>query len=222
MAAAVALTPEAMSQQRKNPFLVPYGTQFNIPPFEKITYDDYLPAIKEGIARREQEVEKITGQAHEPTFANTVLALEKSGELLNRVMMVFSSLDETNSSPEMVAISEVAYPLVSQSSDELMMNSLLFGRVEHVYETRDEEGLNPQQKRAVEELYREFVRSGAKLNMVDQMKLKKINSQLTELYLQYNKNLLNATNQVARTRRQVGVHASGSEPSAAAPVCRQP
>ncbi|WP_290143904.1 M3 family metallopeptidase, partial [Paramuribaculum intestinale] len=74
------------------------------------------------------------------------------------------------------------------------MNSLLFGRVEHVYETRDEEGLNPQQKRAVEELYREFVRSGAKLNMVDQMKLKKINSQLTELYLQYNKNLLNATN----------------------------
>ncbi len=194
MTAAVALTPEAMSQQRKNPFLVPYGTQFNIPPFEKITYDDYLPAIKEGIARREQEVEKITGQAHEPTFANTVLALEKSGELLNRVMMVFSSLDETNSSPEMVAISEVAYPLVSQSSDELMMNSLLFGRVEHVYETRDEEGLNPQQKRAVEELYRDFVRSGAKLNMVDQMKLKKINSQLTELYLQYNKNLLNATN----------------------------
>jgi peptidyl-dipeptidase Dcp len=173
---------------------VPYGTQFNIPPFEKITYDDYLPAIKEGIARREQEVEKITGQAHEPTFANTVLALEKSGELLNRVMMVFSSLDETNSSPEMVAISEVAYPLVSKSSDELMMNSLLFGRVEHVYETRDEEGLNPQQKRAVEELYRDFVRSGAKLNMVDQMKLKKINSQLTELYLQYNKNLLNATN----------------------------
>ena len=80
-------------------------------------------------------MEKITGQAHEPTFANTVLALEKSGELLNRVMMVFSSLDETNSSPEMVAISEVAYPLVSQSSDELMMNSLLFGRVEHVYET---------------------------------------------------------------------------------------
>ncbi|WP_304611386.1 M3 family metallopeptidase, partial [Paramuribaculum intestinale] len=75
-----------------------------------------------------------------------------------------------------------------------MMNSLLFGRVEHVYETRDEEGLNPQQKRAVEELYRDFVRSGAKLNMVDQMKLKKINSQLTELYLQYNKNLLNATN----------------------------
>lgn len=63
MTAAVALTPEAMSQQRKNPFLVPYGTQFNIPPFEKITYDDYLPAIKEGIARREQEVEKITGQA---------------------------------------------------------------------------------------------------------------------------------------------------------------
>ena len=194
MAATVAFTPEAMSQQRKNPFLVPYGTQFNIPPFEKITYDDYLPAIKEGIARREKEVEAITGQAHEPTFANTVLALEKSGELLNRVMMVFSSLDETNSSPEMVAISEVAYPLVSQSSDEIMMNSLLFGRVEHVYETRDEENLNPQQKRAVEELYRDFVRAGAKLNMADQARLKKINSQLTELYLLYNKNLLNATN----------------------------
>lgn len=183
-----------MAQTNDNPFLKPYGTKFSIPPFEKISTDHYLPAIREGIARQKKEIEAITSQAHEPTFANTILALEQSGELLKRVMAVFSNLDETISSPEMVAVSEVAYPLYSQASDEIMMDPLLFGRVEHIYNFRDEMNLKPEEIRAVELLYEDFVRNGARLSDEDKEKLKEINTQLTDLYLQFNKNLLNATN----------------------------
>ena len=183
---------ETMAQQRTNPLLTDYGTQFNIPPFEKIKYEDYVPAFKEGVELRKKDIDRIINSKEAPTFDNTVLALEKSGERLGRVMAIFSSLDETNSSPEMDAIGEEIYPLYSQSSDEIMMNPALFKRVETVYNNRN--ALDPQQRRAVEELYREFVRNGAKLSDEQKKELMAVNSKLTDLYLKFNKNLLNATN----------------------------
>lgn len=193
--ALAATTFPAMAQTNStNPFLAPYATKFDIPPFEKIQYAHYLPAIKQGIAEMERDVKAIVDNPAEPTFANTVLALEQSGKLLNRVMGVFSNLDETNSSPEMVEISEVAYPLVSKSSDEVKMNPKLFARVKKVYDNRNSSGLKPNEIRAVEELYTDFTRSGALLDNAAKEELKNINSQLTDLYLLYNKNLLNATN----------------------------
>ena len=199
LAAAIAMTASAtpepvMAQQHANPFMKAYDTPFNIPPFSEIRYEDYMPAFREGIARRKAEVEAITSQTSEPTFANTILPLEQSGELLGRVMRVFSSLDETNSSPEMDAIAAEAYPMYSQASDEIMMDPKLFARVEKIYNSRNEMNLTPQEKRAVELLYDDFVRSGALLSDADKNKLKEINSELTDLYLAFNKNLLNATN----------------------------
>ena len=200
-AAAIALTAltatsatTLMAQTSGNPFFAPYSTPFDIPPFEQIKYEHYLPAIKEGISRKAAEVQAIVNNPAEPTFANTVLALEQSGALLERVMGVFSNLDETNSSPEMVEISEVAYPLISQSSDEIMMNPALFARVKKVYDNRNSSGLSASEIRAVEELYTDFTRSGALLDAAGKDELKKINTELTDLYLQFNKNLLNATN----------------------------
>ncbi|MCI9606625.1 MAG: M3 family metallopeptidase [Muribaculaceae bacterium] len=177
-----------------NPFLAPYSTKFDIPPFDKIEYAHYLPAIKKGIEQKAADVQAIVNNPAEPTFENTVLALEKAGVLLERVMGVFANLDETNSSPEMVEISETAYPLVSQCSDEIMMNPQLFERVKKVYDKRNSSGLKPYEIRAVEELYTEFTRGGALLDNSGKAELKKINSELTDLYLQFNKNLLNATN----------------------------
>ena len=194
MLAGAANSVPAMAQQKENPFLKAYNTPFNIPPFSKISYEDYLPAAREGVARYKAEIEVITGQAKEPSFANTILPLEQAGELLSRVMMVFSSLDETNSSPEMDAIGAELYPLIQQVNDEVMMDPVLFGRVEHIYNYRDEMNLTPEQKRAVELKYESFVRNGARLSAEDQNKLKAINAELTDLYLQFNKNLLNATN----------------------------
>ncbi len=194
--AAIAgqFSPAMAQSTDSNPFLAPYSTKFDIPPFDKIEYAHYLPAIKKGIEQKAADVQAIVNNPAEPTFENTVLALEKAGVLLERVMGVFANLDETNSSPEMVEISETAYPLVSQCSDEIMMNPQLFERVKKVYDKRNSSGLKPYEIRAVEELYTEFTRGGALLDNSGKAELKKINSELTDLYLQFNKNLLNATN----------------------------
>lgn len=197
-AAAIPATgqekPEKMNPDRVNPFVEPYNTPFDIPPFEEIEYEDYLPAITAGIDRQKQEVAAIVNNKQTPTFENTIVALDNSGELLEKAMIVFSALDESMSSPEMVAIAEKAYPMVSQLSDEISMNEGLFNRVKYLYDNRDKLGLDTAQKRAVESRYKNAVRNGALLSKADKEKLKKLNTELTDLYLKFNKNLLNATN----------------------------
>lgn len=195
---AVALTtiPPAMNAQneRVNPFLAPYGTVYDIPPFEKIKYSDYLPAFEEGIARQRAEIKAIAENPAAPTFENTILAMEKSGELLTRVMLVFSSLNETDNTPEMQEISEVAYPMVSAASDEISMNPALFKRVKSLYDNREKLGLSASEKKAVEDSYKSFTRNGALLSDEQKEQLKEVNKRLTDLYLVFNKNLLAATN----------------------------
>ena len=192
---AVAVNqPDAMAAERTNPFFAPYATQYDIPPFESITYGDYMPAIERGIAEYKADIAKIVNNPAKPDFANTILAMEQSGKLLNKVMLVFSSLNETDSSDEMEKISEVAYPLYSQVSDDVMMNDKLFERVKYVYEHRNEMKLSAPEVRAVEQAYKNFTRNGALLSVSDKEQLKKINSELTDLYLKFNRNLLNATN----------------------------
>ena len=184
----------ATAATRTNPFLEPYNTPYNIPPFEKIQYGDYLPAIEQGIKEYKKEIDAIVSNPAKPDFNNTILAMEKSGLLLNRVMSVFSALDETVSCPEMVAISEKAYPMYSQCNDEVMMNPGLFKRVKSVYDRRKSLNLTAPQMRAVEQLYKNFTRNGALLSDSDKEKLKAINTNLTDLYLKFNKNLLDDTN----------------------------
>lgn len=184
----------ATAATRTNPFLEPYNTPYNIPPFEKIQYGDYLPAIEQGIKEYKKEIDAIVSNPAKPDFNNTILAMEKSGLLLNRVMSVFSALDETESCPEMVAISEKAYPMYSQCNDEVMMNPGLFKRVKSVYDRRKSLNLTAPRMRAVEQLYKNFTRNGALLSDSDKEKLKAINTNLTDLYLKFNKNLLDDTN----------------------------
>ncbi len=177
-----------------NPFLQPYETPYNIPPFEQIRYEHYLPALEQGIEEYKAEISAIVRNRATPDFENTILAMEKAGRLLNRVMTVFSALDETESCPEMVAISEKAYPMYSQVNDEVMMNAGLFKKVKQVYDNRKKLKLDAQQMRAVEQAYKQFTRNGALLSEQDKNELKKINTELTDLFLLFNKNLLNDTN----------------------------
>lgn len=192
IAMPVAIT--AQSTGRSNPFLEPYNTPYNIPPFEKIQYGDYLPAAEKGIEEYKKEVAAIVANPATPDFDNTILALEKSGRLLNRVVSVFSALDETESCPEMTAISEKLNPMYSQASDEIMMDAGLFKRVKSVYDRRKSLNLTPEQMRDVEETYKSFTRSGALLNDADKARLMKVNTELTDLFLLFNKNLLKDTN----------------------------
>lgn len=179
---------------KNNPFVKSYPDRFAIPPFESITITDYMPAIRAGIAQHKAELEKIATNSEAPTFDNTILAMEKSGDLLDRTMRVLMSLNETNSSPELVAVTEEAMPLYSLHQDGVMMDSRLFARVKQLYENRDNAGYDVAQRRAVETAYKNFTRNGALLSDTDQETLKQINTQLTDLYLKFNKNLLNATN----------------------------
>lgn len=193
LTAAVTMN-SCMSNERENPFLKPYETPHNIPPFAEITYDDYLPAFSQGVTEYLAEIDAIVANPEEANFENTILAMEKSGALLNRVLLVFSSLNETDSSDEMVALSDTIMPTYTKISDEVMMNAALFQRVKSVYDNSEKLNLSATEKRAVDELYKRFVRNGALLSEEDKATLKELNTKSTDLYLAFNKNLLNATN----------------------------
>lgn len=182
------------SDKHENPFLSDYADPYGIPPFEQIEYTDYLPALEAGIAQKTSEIEAIVANPDEATFENTIMPLERSGEILEKVAMVFFALDESNSSPEMVEIAETFYPKFSQFADEMTMNDALFARIKHVYDNRENSGLAADQIRAVEDYYKEFARNGALLDSEKKEQLKAVNTELASLFLEFNKNLLNATN----------------------------
>ena len=180
------------NEMAENPFLAPYETPYEIPPFDEISYGHYLPALDSGIAQKKAQILEIVSNPDSATFENTIMPLEHSGEILDKVAYVFFALDESNSSPEMVEIAEKFYPAYSQFADEMTMNDSLFARIKTVYDNR--ESLDPDQKRAVEDYYKDFTRNGALLSPEKKEELKAVNTELAELYLTFNKNLLNATN----------------------------
>ncbi len=191
-ACAVALAGACTGNTHKNPFLSSYSTPYEIPPFDSIDYTDYLPALEAGIAQKKAQIDSIVNNPEAATFENTIMPLENSGEILDRVVLVFDALNESNSSPEMVEIAEEFFPKYSQFGDEMTMNEALFERIKTVYDNRD--GLDSYQKRAVEDYYKSFVRNGALLDAEKKEELTAVNTELANLYLAFNKNLLNATN----------------------------
>lgn len=194
-AAFYAIAKDSMSMNRSNPLLNTYQTEYEIPPFDQIQVSDYLPALDVAIKINKDEVEAIINNPEEPNFDNTILALDRSGADLERIALIFSGLDEALNSPEMVEVAESFYPMLQQWSDEMSMNPKLFARIKAVYDNRDNLGLNVAQVRMVEKSYRSAVRNGAMLSPEAQDSLKAINGRLTDLFLQFNKNLLAATNE---------------------------
>ena len=173
-----------------NPFLSEYTTPFQVPPFDQIKNEHYMPAFEAGIAEQQAEVEAIVNNPETATFENTILPFDKSGQILDRVSNVFFNLNECLTNDDMIAIAEEVLPLLSKHSDAIMMNPKLFERIDYVYQHRNEMGLDDQQIRVVEKYHQDFIRSGAGLPTEKQEELSKINEQLSTLSLQFGNNLL--------------------------------
>lgn len=179
----------------KNPFYSEYQTPFQVPPFDQIKQEDYLPAFKEGIAQHEKEIDKVVSDKRKPDFNNTILALDQSGELLTKVASVFDNQMSVNTNEEMQAIAREVSPLVSGHSDNILLNAELFKRIKTVNDRKDELNLNTEQKRLLSKTYKDFVRGGANLSDSDKDKLRKINEKLSLLSLKFGENVLSETNQ---------------------------
>lgn len=178
----------------QNPFMQEWNTPFGVPPFDKIDTSDYLPAFEEGMRQQMEEVNAIINNEEEPSFANTILALENSGQLLNRVSAVFFNLAECLNNERMEAIAEEIYPKLSVHSDSINMNPKLFTRIKAVYDKKDVCKYTPEEYRLIEETYKMFVRGGANVPAEKQDRFREINQQLSLLTLKFGNNVLKATN----------------------------
>lgn len=176
--------------KHQNPFLAPYTTKYGIPPFEKITYADYLPAVEAGIKQQNEEVNEIVVNRTRADFDNTVLALDNCGEILNKVSYVFYALSESDATPEMQKLAEKLSPMLTAQNDELYMNAGLFKKVKAVHDNADKLGLTKAQKRLTEKYYKRFVRTGALLTPAYQDTLKAINTKLASLQLSFTQNVM--------------------------------
>ena len=177
-----------------NPLLTESSLPYHYPLFDKIKNEHFAPAIEAGMREQLQEIEPIANNSEKPTFENTVVALERTGRLLDRAENTFSNLKGCNTNPEMQKIDKEMAPKLSAHRDEIFLNPKLFARVQQLYDNRDKLGLNPESAYLLERYYKDFVRAGAKLSDADKEKLKKINAELATLQTQFEQNVLKEKN----------------------------
>ena len=182
------------NMKNNNPFFVEYGTPFEVPPFDLIQNKDYLPAFEAGMNQQSDEVALIINRDEEPTFENVIVALDQSGELLDKVSSVFFNLSSANTNDSIKAIAKEVAPLLAQHRDNIALNEDLFKKVKAVYEKRDELELNPEQAMLLKETYEGFVRGGANLQGEAKERYREINKELSILTVEFGENLLNETN----------------------------
>ncbi|WP_051350170.1 M3 family metallopeptidase [Dyadobacter alkalitolerans] len=183
-----------MHQEANNPFLTPYNTPFQVPPFDKVEPEHFLPAFEQGMAEQQNSIAAIHSNEAEPTFENTIIALESTGDLLNKVSSVFFNLASAHTNPEIEALSKDIAPKLSKHSDDIFLNAALFQRVKKINDTQDTLNLDAVGKRLLEKTYKAFVRSGADLSDFDQAEMRDINKQLSVLTVRFAQNLLAETN----------------------------
>lgn len=177
-----------------NPLLAPYETPFNVPPFDKVKDEHFKPAFAEALKQHNLEIDTIVNNSENPTFDNTILALENAGSLLANVSTVFYNLNSANTNDSIQAIAKDLAPELSAHGDEINLNAKLFERVKSVYANKNNFGLDAEDLKLLEETYKGFVRSGANLSDADKEKLKSINSEMSVLTTQFGQNLLAETN----------------------------
>ena len=177
-----------------NPFLTEFQTENGVPPFDQIRFEHYEPAFRAGIAEQNANIDAIVNNPEAPTFDNTIVALDNSSPTLNRVATVYYSLSDESTTDEMTALSIELAPVLSEQSDNIMLNKALFDRVKAVYDNQNELNLTTEQKRLLDKTYKAFVRSGANLNDDQQARLREINKDLSMLEIAFSNNLLNENN----------------------------
>lgn len=190
----LGLTSNVMVQAESNPFFGKYKTPFETPPFDKIKTEHYEPAFKRGIAELKADIEKIANNSEPATFENTIVALDRSGELLNRVSGAFFNVLSANANDEMMEISQRISPDLTESSNNIYLNEKLFARVKAVYDQRQSLNLSVEDARLLDETYRAFQESGATLSVEDKEKYRTLTTELSLLSLQFDQNALKDQN----------------------------
>jgi len=175
-----------------NPFYAPSTLPFQAPPFDKIKDSDYQPAIDAGMAMQINEVEAIANNTAPPTFENTIVALERTGQLLSRAMLVFNCVTGANINDELQKVQTYEAPRLAAQQDAIYLNSKLFARVKAIYDQRASLHLDPESLRLVEYDYQQFVKAGANLSDADKAKLKKLNEEESTLENTFQEKLLAA------------------------------
>ena len=183
-----------MKQNRENPFFETYRTPFGTPPFDQIETEQYEPAFDEGIWQLDEEVRAIADNTELPTFENTIIALERSGKLLDKVISAFFNVLNAEADDEMMDISQRVSPKLSESSNNIYLNEQLFARVKSVYDRKDELHLPMEDARLLEKTFEAFCARGAALGPEEKEKYRKLSSELSLLSLTFDQNALKDKN----------------------------
>ena len=181
-------------QEKGNPLFSEFNTPHGIAPFAEITIDHYREGMLKGMEEQKAEIEAIVNNSEAPTFENTILALDKSGELLRKVRGTFSPLSSSNSNDQTRALQKEMSPISSTHSDDINLNEKLFARVKSVYDSRESLTLTPEEAKILQNTYDRFVNSGAELSDEDKAKLRELNKEISMLQLEFSQNLLYETN----------------------------
>ncbi len=192
-APATMTDTQAPAAARANPLLTPSPLPYGAPPFDQIQDADFAPAFEAGMKQQLEEVTAIADSAEPATFDNTLVALERSGELLTRVNLVFNGLSSANTNPLLQALQEEVAPKLAALDDAVFLNGKLFARVEAVWDQRAALKLAGQDLRLAEYYYKRFVRAGARLSDADKTKLKALNEEDASLGAKYTNMLMAAT-----------------------------
>ena len=178
---------------RENPFLTDWNTPYGIPPFLEIQTDNYIPAIQAGIEQQKKEIEDIVNNQDAPTFDNTILPLELSGEILRKVSGVLYNVSETDRTPALDSVMELAIPMMTEHSDNLSFNKGLYERIAQLYKG-DQSSLTREQQMVLKKHYEEFERNGVGLSEEKQARLKEINSEIASKTQKIGNNILEESN----------------------------
>ena len=181
--------------EHTNPFLTAYDTPFETTPFHLIKTEDFEPAIVEGMEVHNREIDAIVNHPDKPTFSNTIVALEKSGALLDRVTNVFGNLLSAETSDELEALAERMMPRLSEHSNNISLNENLFARIKQVYDQTDLETLNQEERMLLQNTYHSFIRNGANLAPEQKERFRELSAELSVLTLKFSQNKLKETNQ---------------------------
>ena len=197
---------ESTPAMTNNPLLTASPLPYQLPPFEQIKDEHFAPAFEQGMAEELEEVGAIAGNTAAPTFDNTIVALERSGEMLERANRAFGILTGALTNPNLQKLETLMSPKFAAHRDSIRLNPALFARIAALYDARASLALDPESDRLLERYYKDFVRSGAKLSESDKLKLKVLNAELAKLSTQFSQNVLkeiNASAVIVDTREEL-------------------
>ena len=177
-----------------NPFFEPSTLPYQLPPFDRITDADYLPAFEKGMADQRAEFDAIANNPEPPSFDNTIVAAERSGQVLLRVSNVFFNLVGANTNPEMEKVQSTVAPLLAAHADAITLDPKLYARIKTLHDQRDKLGLDAEQLRLLDRYHLDFVRAGARLDEKQKTRLREINGELASLQTRFSQNLLKENN----------------------------